>query len=177
MFKNILAFLGAVAVFKGFVSAAAQQFINNISIIPLKIKLDWSKLNAGSDKLGVEFPVLLTNNNPFTISMDSLEGEVWYGQRLLDDKGNVVPNSGLKLSNVFVTAMQAIDAGETGHLKFQFEVDISDTLEDAYLLATNGQVPITTTLWIYGYLNLFGDNLRGGVRFPIAQPINIIDFL
>lgn len=177
MLKNILAFIGVAVVIQGVVSSAAQQFINNIIRIPLKIKLDWSKLTNGSDKLGVELPMLLTNNNPFTIGLDSFEGEVWYGQRLLDDNGNVIPNTALKLSNVFVPAMQDIDSGETGNIKFKFEVDISDTLEDAYLLASNGQVPITTTLWIYGYLNIFGDNLRGGVRLPIAQPINIIDFL
>lgn len=176
MIKSILAFVGAVVVFQGFVSAAAQKFISNISIINLKIKLDWSML-GNDDKLGIEVPILLTNNNPFTISMDSFEGEVWYGQRLLDNEGKVIPNSGLKLSNVLVSTMQDIDSGETGNVKFKFQVDISDTLRDAYLLASNGQMAITTTLWIYGYINLFGDSIRGGVRYPIAQPINIIDFL
>lgn len=175
MVKSILAFAGIVAIGNTLLSAAAQTFIKNISIIPLKMKLNWANLNQG--ELLVNLPILLTNNNSFSISMDSFEGEVWYGQRLLDEKGNVRPNSGMKLSDVLVPAMQPIGAGETGNLGFQFGVNISNTLKDAYLLASKGQVPITTTLWIYGYLNLFGDNIRGGVRFPIAQPINIIDFL
>lgn len=172
MFGKILAAVGAFAVVQGFLSRAAKNFMDNIVLQTGKPSLSFE--NASNQVLTVHLPVIITNMNPFTIDFDSIEGQAFLGERLLDAQGNVLPNGGLKLSNVFVYNRTPIQSGESAALTILFDVNISNTLQQIVTQVQAGYVPLTTNIHFYGWLNLFGTPATGGIKIPLQFPISLI---
>lgn len=172
MVKSVLAAIGTGVVIKGMFNAAAQRFKENLVIIPVKPKPLFHKMD--DDILVIQLPLLITNNNPFQITFSSFKGVGYYGQRLLDAQGNEIPNSGLELGDIFVSQLVPVAQGETGFVTIEIEFSIRDVVEDVYFMFASGSFVLTNSVWIYGYINILGDTISGGIDYPIAQPIPII---
>jgi len=172
MFTRILATIGAFTLLRGFFSYAAQEFIDNIVLLTGKPSLSFE--NAAQQRLTIHLPLSITNLNSFAIDFDSLQGEAYLGERLLDANGDVLPNGGLKLTDVLVINPTPIGAGQTAVLNVVFDVNISSTLQQIVQQVQGGFVPITTNIYFYGWVNMFGTNSTGGVKVPIQFPISLI---
>jgi len=172
MFGKILATIGAFTLIQGALSRAAKSFQDNIVLQTGKPLLSFE--NANNQVLTVHLPIIITNLNPFVIDFDSIEGQAFLGERLLDAQGNILPNGGLKLTDVYVYNKTPIASGESAALTVVFDVNISATLQQIVTQVQAGYVPLTTNIHFYGWLNLFGTPATGGIKIPLQFPISLI---
>lgn len=156
--------LGAAYIVKEIIVSAAESVINNISYIRGHIVLDWSK--SSQNIVGVKLPILITNQNQFTLDFKNFRGQIWYGEQ----------PKGVMLSTIQIPVFEPIEQGATGAIDLMFEVNFSSLLNNTVTGVIQGTLPLTTVLTLYGYLNIGSTSLTGDIEIPINLPIDLLNF-